>query len=80
MSTSGEPEAANPDSPIKAVRVRHPGRWIAAVALCVAVAMMVNTLLSKIPSQTGPGFQWRFLWGEVWASSSSPRRTSRARR
>jgi polar amino acid transport system permease protein len=65
VSTSGEPAEANPDSPIKAVRVRHPGRWVAAVALCVAVAMMIHTLVSKIPSQTGSGLQWRFLWGEV---------------
>jgi polar amino acid transport system permease protein len=61
-------EAANhddPGSPIKAVPVRHPGRWVAAVVLLVLVAMVVHTLLSKIPSATGKGEQWRFGWDLV---------------
>jgi polar amino acid transport system permease protein len=65
VSTTQDPAEANPDSPIRAVRVRHPGRWVAALVLCVLVAMVVNTLLSKIPSATGKGVQWRFGWNVV---------------
>jgi polar amino acid transport system permease protein len=54
-----------PGSPIKAVPVRHPGRWVAAAGLLVLVAMVVNTLLSRIPSATGKGTQWRFGWDLV---------------
>jgi len=65
VTTTAEPEEADPDIPIKAVPVRHPGRWVAAAVLCVLVAMIVHTLLSKIPSQTGSGLQWRFGWDMV---------------
>ena len=39
-------------TPIKAVPVRHPGRWIAIVVLAVLGAMLVNTIL------TNDGFRW----------------------
>ena len=39
-------------APIKAVPVRHPGRWAAIVVLAVLGAMLVNTLL------TNDGFRW----------------------
>jgi polar amino acid transport system permease protein len=65
VSTTDRPAEPDLDRPIKAVPVRHPGRWVAALALCVIVAMLVNTLVSKIPSETGPGVQWRFGWDEV---------------
>ncbi|HEV3212208.1 MAG TPA: amino acid ABC transporter permease [Acidimicrobiales bacterium] len=58
-------EAEPRDAPIKAVPVRHPGRWVAAVVLVVLVAMLVHTLLSKIPSPTGRGQVWRFGWDQV---------------
>ena len=38
--------------PIKAVPVRHPGRWVAIVVLAVLFAMFVHTVL------TNPGFGW----------------------
>ncbi len=38
--------------PIKAVPVRHPGRWVAGVAVAVLAAMLVNSLL------TNPAFNW----------------------
>jgi polar amino acid transport system permease protein len=37
---------------IKAVPVRHPGRWVAAVVVLVLFAMLVNTLV------TNPRFDW----------------------
>ena len=39
-------------APIKAVPVRHPGRWVAIVVLAVLGAMLVNTIL------TNDGFRW----------------------
>ncbi|HET8583881.1 MAG TPA: amino acid ABC transporter permease [Jatrophihabitans sp.] len=49
---------------IKAVPVRHPGRWIAVVAIAVLVAMAVHTVaFSRI--QRGNGRQTRFGWGVV---------------
>jgi polar amino acid transport system permease protein len=44
-----------PPEQIRAVPVRHPGRWIAAAVITVLVAMFVNMLV------TNPVFQWRFM-------------------
>jgi polar amino acid transport system permease protein len=41
-----------PPEQIKAVPVRHPGRWVAAVVVLVLVAMLVHTLA------TNPRFEW----------------------
>ena len=38
--------------PIKAVPVRHPGRWAAIAVLAVLAAMLVHTVL------TNDGFRW----------------------
>jgi polar amino acid transport system permease protein len=49
---------------IKAVPVRHPGRWIAVVVIAVLAAMMVHTLVfSKV--QRGNGNESRFGWAVV---------------
>ena len=54
--------AASGPEPIKAVPVRHPGRWIAVAVLAVLAAMFVNTVL------TNDGFRWnvvgRYLFSE----------------
>ena len=48
--------------PIKAVPVRHPGRWVAVLVLAVLAAMFVHTVL------TNDGFRWdvvgRYLFSE----------------
>ncbi|HET8601769.1 MAG TPA: amino acid ABC transporter permease [Segeticoccus sp.] len=41
---------------IKAVPVRHPGRWIAMVVVLVLVAMLVNAIL------TNPNFHWDIVF------------------
>jgi polar amino acid transport system permease protein len=46
VEKTGRPE------PIKAVPVRHPGRWLAVAVLAVLAAMFVNTVL------TNDGFRW----------------------
>src|SRR3954463_15401862 len=46
---TGRPE------PLRAVPVRHPGRWIAAAVIALLVAMFVHMLV------TNPVFQWQFM-------------------
>ncbi|MFC6878615.1 MULTISPECIES: amino acid ABC transporter permease [Actinomadura] len=54
LSKSGEPERARPEA-IKAVPVRHPGRWVATVVLLVLAAMFVHMLV------TNKAFDWSFI-------------------
>ncbi|MDO9486203.1 MAG: amino acid ABC transporter permease [Actinomycetota bacterium] len=42
--------------PIKAVPVRHPGRWIATAVILVLVAMFLNM------AATNPNFSWDVVW------------------
>jgi len=49
-------------APIKAVPVRHPGRWVAVVVLAVLAAMLVNAIF------TNPRFNWPVV-GEFAFSS-----------
>src|SRR5689334_5183361 len=44
-----------PPEQIRAVPVRHPGRWIATAIIAVLAAMFVNMLV------TNSAFQWRFM-------------------
>lgn len=49
---------------IKAVPVRHPGRWVAVVVIAVLVAMLVHTLVfSRV--QRGTVTESRFGWSVV---------------
>src|SRR5579859_3165686 len=50
-------ERARPEA-IRAVPVRHPGRWIAVVVLAVLVAMFVHLIL------TNPHFEWSFVFSQ----------------
>jgi polar amino acid transport system permease protein len=47
-----EQTEAGPAPPLKAVPVRHPGRWVAVAVIAVLVAMLVHSFL------TNPNFQW----------------------
>jgi len=46
---------STPPEQIRAVPVRHPGRWIAAAVIAVLVAMFVSMLV------TNPVFEWHFM-------------------
>ena len=48
--------------PIKAVPVRHPGRWAAVAVLAVLAAMLVHTLF------TNDGFRWDVVGKYLFAS------------
>jgi polar amino acid transport system permease protein len=64
---------------LEVVPIRHYGRWLGVVAALVAVVMIVHTIFSKIPAQTGqtvchvvngvkvchPLMLWRFSWDVV---------------
>jgi polar amino acid transport system permease protein len=45
--------------PIKAVPVRHPGRWVASAVLAVLAGMFLHVLV------TNDQFQWEFILSEV---------------
>jgi polar amino acid transport system permease protein len=50
-----------PPEQIKAVPVRHPGRWIATAVIAVLVAMFVHMLV------TNPVFRWNFMFQNMFA-------------
>ncbi|GAG28439.1 unnamed protein product, partial [marine sediment metagenome] len=54
MATDTTTRSAPPEQ-IRAVPVRHPGRWVAAAVIAVLVAMFVHMLV------TNPVFQWSFM-------------------
>ncbi|HET6533633.1 MAG TPA: amino acid ABC transporter permease [Actinoplanes sp.] len=54
MTTSG-PARAQPEA-IRAVPVRHPGRWIAIAVIAVLVAMFLHLIL------TNDQFRWSFIF------------------
>jgi polar amino acid transport system permease protein len=54
MATGTTTRPAPPEE-IRAVPVRHPGRYVAAALIAVVVAMFVHMLV------TNPVFQWRFM-------------------
>lgn len=49
-----KPDGSRPEA-IKAVPVRHPGRWVAVAVLAVLTAMFVHMLV------TNKAFQWSFI-------------------
>src|SRR4051794_41894892 len=50
-----------PPEEIRAVPVRHPGRWIAAAVIAVLLAMFVHMLV------TNPVFQWGFMFDNMFS-------------
>ena len=49
-----------PPEAIKAVPVRHPGRWVAIVVIAILVAMFVHMLV------TNDAFQWGFMFDNMF--------------
>lgn len=59
------------DEPIKAIPVRHPGRWVASGVLLVLVAMLVHTLFFSHVKR-GAQVESRFQWNVVGQYIFSP--------
>ena len=59
MTETKTPERAQPEA-IKAVPVRHPGRWVAIAVLAVVAAMFVHMLV------TNDAFQWQFMFNNMF--------------
>src|SRR3954452_19005886 len=55
MATDVEPVRAQPEA-IKAVPVRHPGRWIAIAVIALLLAMFLHLIL------TNDQFRWSFIF------------------
>ena len=53
------PERVPPET-VKAIPVRHPGRWVAIVVIAILVAMFVHMLV------TNPAFQWGFMFDNMF--------------
>ncbi len=60
MTTDTTTRPAPPEE-IRAVPVRHPGRWVAAAIIAVLAAMFVNMLI------TNPVFNWSFLLDNIFS-------------
>lgn len=60
MSLQGQPDQARPET-IKAVPVRHPGRWVAAGVVAVLAAMFVHLLV------TNDRFRWSFIFDNIFS-------------
>ena len=65
MSTADASSTGSGTRPgaVKAVPVRHPGRWVAVVVIGVLVAMAVNSIV------TNPSWDWRVPAGECLLDS-----------
>src|SRR3954464_3730972 len=59
MASDTTTRPASPEQ-IKAVPVRHRGRWIAAAVIAVLIAMFVHMLV------TNDVFQWGFMWNNMF--------------
>jgi polar amino acid transport system permease protein len=62
MTSETTTRPAPPDE-IKAVPVRHPGRWVATAVIAVLIAMFVHMLA------TNPVFQWQFMLDNMFNSA-----------
>jgi polar amino acid transport system permease protein len=60
VSISGD---ATGTAEIKAVPVRHPGRWLGAIVVAVLSAMLINSFF------TNPKYMWRTQWHYIFTSS-----------
>jgi polar amino acid transport system permease protein len=59
MATQTEQRQGRPEA-IRAVPVRHPGRWVAVVIIAILAAMFVHMVV------TNPHFKWRFMFDNMF--------------
>jgi polar amino acid transport system permease protein len=56
------PAAHRPED-IRAVPLRHPGRWFAAIVIAIFAALMIRSVI------TNDKFQWDVVWDTLWNAS-----------
>ncbi|MEO7124988.1 MAG: amino acid ABC transporter permease [Nakamurella sp.] len=78
MSIIDKPEVTGRGLPIKAIPVRHPGRWVAVAVLMVFAAMIVNSFITNPKWRWDTFSQYVFtriifegLWKTVWITAAS---------
>jgi polar amino acid transport system permease protein len=62
---NGPDQSGSGDTVLRAVPVRHPGRWVSGAVVVVALAMFVHTVtVSKVTrgSIQQPRYQWDVIW------------------
>jgi len=63
LTASGEVSGVDPAA-LEVVPVRHPGRWVASVAVLVLLAMLVHSLFFSTTVRSGrrqPRFEWHVI-------------------
>jgi polar amino acid transport system permease protein len=60
MTETQTPPRAAPPEAVKAVPVRHPGRWVAIAVVALLAAMFAHMLV------TNKAFQWRFMFDNMF--------------
>ena len=63
MVDLAEAETAPDDTDVKAIPLRHPGRWVAVLVIAVLTAMLVHTLT------TNPRYSWDVI-GQYFTSTT----------
>jgi polar amino acid transport system permease protein len=58
--TQAPPGPVESPEPVKAIPVRHPGRWVAIAVIAVLAAMFVHLLL------TNDSFNWQFMFRNMF--------------
>ena len=66
MTTRSTPNGHGPEA-IKAVPVRHPGRWVAIAVIAVLAAMFVHMLV------TNDAFHWSFMFDNMFQPAGASR-------
>jgi polar amino acid transport system permease protein len=61
MSSTVTADRDTRPAPIKAVPVRHPGRWVAVAVIALLVAMAINSIV------TNPNWAWQFQFENAFA-------------
>src|SRR5262245_45929145 len=46
---------------IRAIPLRHPGRWVAAAGIAAIAALLIRSAV------TNDNFQWDVVWDTLWA-------------
>ena len=62
MSSTVATDRDTRPEPIKAVPVRHPGRWVAVAVIALLVAMAINSIV------TNPNWAWQFQFENAFAA------------